>query len=238
MASHEDRPSRRSPSIADRSAGYEYKKGFYRSEEVAKDYDAHRFTSPSRKRRNAREWRIVSRALARAREVETILDVPCGTGRFAGEFARTGREVIGVDIALPMMRVAVDKTRVIRAVHGFVCADAERLPFSDGAVDCVASIRFLHHVDPARRVVMLREMARVSRRWLLLDYRHKYSTRYAQLRLRERLGRPARERQTQVSRRELDAELAGACLRAVGIYPVARIFSDKWVVLCEKSVPA
>ena len=34
------------------------------------------------------------------------------------------------------------------------------------------------HVDPATRVRMLREFRRVSRRWVIVDYRHKYTFRY------------------------------------------------------------
>lgn len=225
-------------SVADRSEDYEYKKRFYQNEEVADDYDLHRFASPRRQRRNDREWRVVSRALVSAVGVKSVLDMPCGTGRFMPRFAAAGFRVVGADIALPMMRVAKEKCVGLASVGGFVRADAERLPFADAALDCVVSIRFLHHVDPASRVAMLREMARVSRRWVLLDYRHKYSYRYAKLRLRSAVGFPARERMPQVSHGELDAETTAAGLEVVARHFVAPFFSDKWIVLCEKSIPS
>jgi hypothetical protein len=81
-------------------------------------------------------------------------------------------------------------------------------------------------------------MARVSRRWLILDFRHKHSYRYLSLRLRAALGIPAARQMPQVSRNELDAELAAAGVRAAAIFPVARFFSDKWVVLGEKIAAA
>jgi hypothetical protein len=53
-------PSRDDPSKP-KQHGYEYKKQFYQSSEVAADYDEHRFRTPKRMRRNARRssrrWR-------------------------------------------------------------------------------------------------------------------------------------------------------------------------------------
>jgi ubiquinone/menaquinone biosynthesis C-methylase UbiE len=225
-------------SRADRSGDYRYKKAFYQDEAVAAGYDEHRFVSPARARRNRREWRTIARALTLASGTRTVLDLPCGTGRFTGEVAEAGYEVVGSDIAAPMMRVALDKVRDVAGVRGFVRADAEKLPFSDASVDCVMSIRFLLHVDRGVRVAVLREMARVARRWLVLDYRHKYSYRYALLRVRQALGFRRREIAPQLSRAELTAEVTAAGLRVVGVFPVARVFSDKWVVLCEKALSA
>jgi hypothetical protein len=63
--------------------GYEYKQ-FYQSSEVAPDYDEHRFRTPKRMRRNARNRAAIRKALAHADDVKTIVDLPCGTGRFTG----------------------------------------------------------------------------------------------------------------------------------------------------------
>ena len=63
---------------------YAYKKDFYRDPAVAADYDQHRFTTPRRKRRNVRKWRAIQRALDEAGDVRSVLDLPCGTGRFTG----------------------------------------------------------------------------------------------------------------------------------------------------------
>ena len=51
-------------------------------------------------------------------------------------------------------------------------ANAEHLPLRNDSLDCVVCIRFMMHVDPATRVRMLREFHRVSRRWVIIDYRH------------------------------------------------------------------
>lgn len=232
------KPGRSDVSRADRAADYEYKKRFYQSEAVARDYDQHRFEGSWRQRRNRRKWRAILRALALAPEVGRVLDLPCGTGRFTGDLAREGYEVVAADIAGPMMEVAAERLAGTPRFHGFLRADAERLPLSDDAVDCVVSIRFLFHVDPVVRVGMLREMARVSRRWLVLDFRHKQSYRYWMLRLRHLLGFARDQLAPQVSRAELERELSVAGVRIIRVFPVAWFFSDKWVVLCEKPSPA
>src|SRR5689334_25222683 len=79
-------PSRDDPSKP-KQHGYAYKKKFYQSSEVAADYDEHRFRTPKRMRRNARKWAAIQKALALADGVKTVIDLPCGTGRFTGHIA-------------------------------------------------------------------------------------------------------------------------------------------------------
>jgi ubiquinone/menaquinone biosynthesis C-methylase UbiE len=51
-----------------------------------------------------------------------------------------------------------------------VRCDGEALPFKENVFDCVACIRFLHHHMPDEvRVRILREMRRVSRKWLIVQ---------------------------------------------------------------------
>jgi len=162
--------------------------------------------------------------------VTTILDLPCGTGRFTGPLAESGYDVVGSDISLEMMQVAQGKTTEERGVRGYLQADAEALPFATDGIDCVMCIRFLFHVDAAARVRILREMGRVSRRGLIVDIRHRYSTRYVLWSLKRRLGL-TRRKLPRVSRAEMEAEFRGAGLVVRQIIPVARFFSDKWIVV-------
>ena len=61
----------------------------------------------------------------------------------------------------------------------FVRADALHLPFPDGGFDYALTAMFLHHLDDAAAVSVLREMARVSRRGIvaadLLRHRRAYA---------------------------------------------------------------
>src|SRR3954453_389398 len=150
------KPGKSDPSRP-REDGYEYKRDFYRSAQVAEDYDFHRFSSPERQKRNARKWAAIRKALAGTGGVRTILDLPCGTGRFTGALAREGYEIVGSDISMEMLQKAASVTAVEGGegqqpgIRGYLQANAEKLPLRDDSLDCVVSIRFMMHVDPATR---------------------------------------------------------------------------------------
>ncbi|HEX6397778.1 MAG TPA: methyltransferase domain-containing protein, partial [Steroidobacteraceae bacterium] len=225
-------PSRDDPSKP-KQHGYAYKKQFYQSSEVAADYDEHRFRTPKRLRRNARKWNAIQQALALTDGIKTVVDLPCGTGRFTGHLARAGYEVIGSDISVEMMQQAANLKSVRHEnIKGYVRADAEALPFKSKSTDCLVSIRFLFHVDPDTRRRMLREFGRVSRRWIIADYRHKYSFRYGVWKLSRTLGLNRRPFE-RVSVKSMKSEFEDAGLRVVKIIAVRRWLSDKWVVLAE-----
>ncbi|HEU4589350.1 MAG TPA: class I SAM-dependent methyltransferase [Steroidobacteraceae bacterium] len=233
------KPGKSDPSRP-REDGYEYKRDFYRSAQVAEDYDFHRFSTPERQKRNVRKWAAIRRALALTQGVRVILDLPCGTGRFTGALAREGYEVVGSDISMEMLHKAASVTAANGGaqqpgVRGYLQANAEKLPLRDGSLDCVVCIRFMMHVDPATRVRMLREFNRVSRRWVIVDYRHKYTFRYVLTHTFGKLGL-GRAPLARVSSRELHQEFrdAGLAIRAV-VRVSTPLLSDKWVVLAEKA---
>ena len=230
------KPNKQDVSRADRAGDYSYKKAFYQSQAVAEDYNFHRWGTPERAERNLRKWKTILQAISMTDGIRTILDAPCGTGRFIGRLAECGFEMYGTDISTEMMQVARSGIGDVDGIHGYVRADAEFLPFGDGAFDCVMSIRFFFHIDAATRVRILREMGRVSRRWLIIDYRHRYNYRYAVWRTQRALGLTEIPLD-RVDRAQLEQEFSAAGLRVLRILPVTRLFSDKWIVLCEKIAP-
>ncbi len=100
-----------------------------------------------------------------------VLDVATGTGKQARAFAAVAREVIGIDISEPMLRVARHKNH--RPNLSFHEADATDLPFGSGEFD-IACISFaLHEMPQSVRARVLREIARVTRpggRIVAVDY--------------------------------------------------------------------
>jgi len=90
-----------------------------------------------------------------------VLDLGSGTGRVAVPIAAAGVAVVAADLSRGMLRVARDKAareglRVMPLV-----ADAERLPFADGALDGVVGSGVLHHLPDVEGA--LAEAARVAR---------------------------------------------------------------------------
>lgn len=121
-----------------------------------------------------REHAAVGRALADLGPVESVLDLPTGTGRFLRQLgARApGARTVGADISLGMLAIA---SRHLTGEHAstspstLVGAEAERLPFADGTFDLVLSIRFFQHLPVGAVGPILAELCRVSRRGVVLQ---------------------------------------------------------------------
>ena len=71
------------------------------------------------------------------RQSDTILDVCCGPGRHLLGLAWRGHRVVGLDIALAMVKTARRGLRARKAPGEVVRGEAQRLPFHDGALDHV-----------------------------------------------------------------------------------------------------
>ena len=135
----------------------------YRRPEVIEQYDDSRWGTRRRARGDQLEWRTLRKALAVVNNVRTLLDLPCGTGRFTKRLGDAGYVVTGADASCGMIGKALEKPGMCAS---FVCTDAMHLPYPDRSFDCVISARFLFHFDQPARLRLIREMARVSSRWL------------------------------------------------------------------------
>ena len=104
--------------------------------------------------------RTANLALAQVPAPHRVLDVGCGTGYLLRQLAARAPdavELVGVDAAAPMIRVAQESTADPRA--RFQAAAAEHLPVPDGVFDLVVSTTSFDHW--ADQEAGLRECARV-----------------------------------------------------------------------------
>jgi ubiquinone/menaquinone biosynthesis C-methylase UbiE len=93
---------------------------------------------------------------------DTVLDVACGTGIVACEFAAVARHVTGIDLTPAML----EQARLLAARRGLTNlswrqGDVEKLPFPDDSFSVVLSRYAFHHFPHPDAV--LAEMARVCR---------------------------------------------------------------------------
>jgi ubiquinone/menaquinone biosynthesis C-methylase UbiE len=101
---------------------------------------------------------LAERSLAALEGARRLVDVGCGTGRFAVLAAeRLGARVWGVDTSAEMLREA--KGRPGARGVGWRRAEAGHLPFRDGWFDAAHSHLVLHLVDDLPRAIA--ELARV-----------------------------------------------------------------------------
>ncbi|HJV64787.1 MAG TPA: methyltransferase domain-containing protein [Geomonas sp.] len=101
-------------------------------------------------------------AMSEVAENDEVLDVACGPGIVACEFARHAARVTGVDITPAMIEQAAKRQQdAMLANLSWVVGDALPLPFPDGAFSLVVTRYSFHHLlSPAEA---LREMVRVCR---------------------------------------------------------------------------
>lgn len=93
-----------------------------------------------------------------------ILDVGCGIGTADASLARlrmSQLRLVGVDLSLEHVKIALDSARGMNARVGYACADACRLPFADGAFDSTFCVAVLQHIRDIAQA--LAEFARVTR---------------------------------------------------------------------------
>jgi ubiquinone/menaquinone biosynthesis C-methylase UbiE len=99
-----------------------------------------------------------------------ILDVGCGTGNHLLFFGAKGMKTIGIDLSLPMLRLAQKK---LGQPNVLCMGKAEALPFKEKSFDSVSLITTLEFVEDPQKA--LREAVRVSRNKILLGILNKYS---------------------------------------------------------------
>ena len=139
--------------------------------ERPQDYQQQRYRSLDQAWVNWREQRLLAQLLTQCQLAKgTVLDVPCGYSRLAPLYARLGITALGADVSYDMAHLAAAN----HARHGWqrwLCADVLALPFIDSVFDGVLCIRLLHHrYSDAERQRILGELARVSRRFVIISF--------------------------------------------------------------------
>lgn len=204
--------------------------------DLAASYDEHRFSGLLGRLKNWRDQRSVWRAVRLAGDIDRVLDMPCGTGRFLRGLARYVPHLVGADVSRDMIDVSRRYQRVKRQplnLTEYVQCDAKHLPFRNDSFDLVVSGRFLHHLPPADRFLALREFSRVSRRWVLGDFNVQYGLKYRLNQLRSFVkGKELKSRR--MTSAKVVMELNEAGLQVERVYPISWIASEKWYILCRK----
>jgi len=103
--------------------------------------------------------RVLTQTLRRDPEGRSVLDVGCGGGILAEEFARLGCQVTGVDPSAPSLAAAQQHAAQEGLAITYRQSAGERLPFPADAFDVICCCDVLEHVADVSAV--LAEIARV-----------------------------------------------------------------------------
>jgi len=162
-----------------------------------------------------REEQLAKKALALAGNPASVLDLPCGAGRFWPLLCeQTDRLILAADYSDAMLATACAAQPQAAARIRTFQTSAFDIALPDAAVDCVFCIRLLHHVAASEhRLAMLAEFYRVARESVIVSLwvdgnvkawrRSRLDTRRAQA------GRASQNRYV-VARKVIESEFAQA----------------------------
>jgi ubiquinone/menaquinone biosynthesis C-methylase UbiE len=146
-----------------------------------------RYAGGRRARVHHREVASLRSLLARVGPLDSALDMPCGTGRLSSVLAQFAGGIILADQSFNMLSVARKDCPGVNAQ--FLQIRAEQISLQNGTVDIVFCHRLLNHVfDLSLRARIMSEIARVSRRYVVLSFFPSSFRTRLRLWLRELMG--------------------------------------------------
>ena len=134
-------------------------------------YQQHRRSWPKR----LTDWReqgMARKALGDVGDPATILDLPCGAGRFWPLLTeKEDRSIIAADSSIDMLKVAIEHCpKEIQSQIELLHTSAYDINLADNSVDTIFCMRLLHHIgDAEKRRTILEEFHRVSRKSVLIS---------------------------------------------------------------------
>lgn len=141
-------------------------RGAYQDARAAEHYGEAAGTGghgPLGRYRRALERRAVARLTAHIPEGATVLDCPCGNGRWLAAVAGRAGRIVGLDLSPAMLVQARARAGALGIEAAFLAGEVERLPLADGAVDFTFSFALTKHLPRPVQRRALAEFGRVSR---------------------------------------------------------------------------
>jgi len=204
---------------------------YWRRPAAAQAYEAERFHNVKGYLYRRLEERIIRRALRGLPPGNRVLDVACGTGRVTALLRHQGFRPTGCDISRAMMDMARRQLAAVGYEVPLVENNVESLPFQDNSFDAVTCVGLLMHLDADVRVRALRELARVTRDRLVVQY----VCSGAFLRVKSFLtGRPLGGVRYPVSEAEIQAECERSGLTERARFWILRGVSSSVIVLLSR----
>lgn len=178
---------------------------------------------------NNREMHLVNRLFKKYQLKGTILDVPCGFGRFNKLLNNYGT-VYAAD--LNHFAVLYYNKKVCSKLPA-IEASAEDLPFNDNNFTGVFCFRLLQHIHNSKeRIAILKEFNRVSSNWLVVSF---YVSSWLHHIQRSILKMPAKI--TMITKSQLMQEAQTAGLRLHSMHSILPGFHAHRICLFYKLSP-
>ena len=207
----------------------------YKDPEIADQYDAERFENFVGHWFDTLEKRTIKRALNYVKKripKAVVLDAACGTGRITEVLLRHNFDVTGGDISPAMIDVAKKKCQSITDNFKTIILDLDKPDLPTLSYDLVSCIRLFHHLESRQRKLILCNIAKLSRRYVLINL--SYSSPYYRLRRKLKLLLGQGVSRTSSTMAQIEDEINAANLVIVKWYWVLPLVSEDIVLLLEK----
>ncbi len=162
----------------------------------------------------------------------SVLDAPCGTGRIAEMLLKMGLQVVGGDISAQMLEVAQRKCGGYAPCFRTKQIDLDCPDIPEASFDLVTCIRLFHHLNSAQRSAILCNLAKMTRRFVILNVSYSSTWYRFRRRIKRRLGQGVSKASS--TWREVLVESEAAGLRVSRCFFVLPIVSEDLVLLLEK----
>lgn len=201
------------------------------NQKEVRHYEKTRYSKPDQWFVNLLEQGIVGSIIKRYKLLKnSMLDIPCGFGRFSPLFLRNKIKLISADLSHAMVSRTRENLSHVEGNKNFIVASVKELPFKDNSFDVTFTVRLLHHnFTRDDRVKILKELNRVSKRFVIVTM---YRTN-----LFHRLTRKLRRLKrviVMLSMKEIEDEIRQSGLRIVERRILLPLFHSQVFFLLEK----
>jgi len=199
------------------------------------EYRKTRYKGIDQKIISRRERNIVGKILKRLNEkCISILDVPCGYGRFSELFLKRSLSLTSIDISLPMVLTNREHSPRTSSGHHFLVGDIRHLPLKDGSFDCIVTIRLFQHIhEPSIRIQILKEIYRVARRIVVVSF-YRYNLLHSAERWVRCWIRNEGKKISMLPLNDFRKEVNSAGFKVLNLFPVIRCFHAQNIFLLRK----
>ena len=142
-----------------------YKKG-----ESDKAYKEDRFSSNYGQYNYKKEIKNVKKILNKIDPNSTILDIPCGNGRWWKLLSKKAKKIIACDISSGMLKFAAHKKNKFKSKITLKKSDAEKLQMFDKSVDYSFCFALTKHLPRNIQFKVLKELNRVSKKGIVCTF--------------------------------------------------------------------
>jgi len=187
---------------------------------------------------NRRERQILEKIFGSIEEKSiSVLDVPCGYGRFSELLLKRSLNLTSVDISFPMVLTAREYSPSTNSYHQFLVGDIKHLPLKGKSFDCIITIRLFQHIDESSiRHHILKELHRVARRIIIISF-YRYNLFHSVERWVRCRIRNVKNRINMLPLGDFVKEFNSVGFKVLNLFPVIRYFHAHNIALLEKVEP-